>query len=154
MQRTKNKEAITNFMIQIKFSDPIPPRGHLTLATEENSYGFDQRKWFDGVVEVVNWDMHYMRLTVVDITEYQYMSPTCSKESFYECLANRFANLDVHDLEKYMKRHLYWDWRGETCSVANLKRLCLPFSLPSTIPICNSTEPGSFSFLAALLVRT
>ena len=91
----RHTEPITNLWIVIVFPDPIPPRAQLTLSTEENSYGFDQRKWFDGVVQVLNLDRDWIQLRVADITGYQYMSSTCSKESFYKCLANRFASLDI-----------------------------------------------------------
>ena len=143
----KMLETITNFVIGITYPEEhIPPRGQLALSTEENSYGFDQRKWFDGVVEVVNWDTgELVELMIADITEYHYLGPTCSSVSFYECLANRFSSLSVKDLEKYLKGY---------CQVENLTRVCLPFSLPSTIPTCKNSDPGFLLLVHYIIIQT
>ena len=110
------------------------------MTTEENSYGFAKKAWFDGAVEVANWVRgDDVKLQITDVTEYQYLKATCSKESFYQCLANRFSRITFDDLKKYE----VW-YRNKNYRCENLERLCLPISLPSTLPTCNNTEPGFF----------
>ena len=134
---TKYHEIAGNMFIWINFPEPSPSRGQLIFTTEENSYGIEKRMWFDGEVEVVDWERgEDISLTIVDITEYHYMGSTCSKESFYECLANRISSMSMEDVKSY----------DPFCHVDANTSFCLPFSLPSKIPICNKTEPG-FSFL-------
>ena len=97
--------------------------------------------WFDGEVEEGDWKRGEDKvLTIVDITEYHYLGSTCSKESFYECLANRISSMSMEDVKSY----------DPFCHVDTETSFCLPFSLPSKIPICNKTEPG-FSFLDCCL---
>ena len=103
------------------------------LLLSYTRYGFAKKAWFDGVVEVINWDRgDEVMLQITDITEYQYLKPTCSKESFYQCLARRVSKLSLEDIKSHIE--------SSKCHVDVDTPLCLPFSLPSTIPICNKTD--------------
>ena len=76
----------SNFSFLITFSFPVPaPFSHfITFTTEENSYGITQNQWFDGRVDVIQFDSFKWATTALkieDITEYRYLKT--SKTRFY-----------------------------------------------------------------------
>ena len=100
------------------------------VTSEENSYGAAGKRWFDGKAKRLYLKHTYL-IKVTDVTEYHHIESTCSKESYYECLAKRF-----------------FQYEGESNCTASQK--CSPFTLPQidggTIPpVCqNDTQASCF----------
>ena len=70
-----------------------------------------------------------MRNTI-EVKEYQNLRPTCSQDSYYECLAKQFINGPKVRNMSYCKQ----------------EKLCFPFSLPSydsQVPVCQNPTVGT-----------
>ena len=72
-------------------------------TSEENSYGFVEKKWFDGIVQDPD-GMSVTRtedsessygdsLIIVEVNEYVNLDWKCSQDSYYKCLVKRFKNV-------------------------------------------------------------
>ena len=81
---------------EIYFPSDLKPkldRSFVAFTSEENLYGFG--RWYDGHSERLvikrgeEWD-----ITIIKATEYHHIESLCSKDSYYQCLAKRFMNLD------------------------------------------------------------
>ena len=115
-----------------------PPTIYFT--TEENSYGITKKRWYDGkVVGHKLFFSHYHEFTVKEVTEYVHMEETCSHESYFQCLANRFASINLDQLRLTKKYREPYELEGTLCP---FKRLCsptlLPFDSEVGIPVCNN----------------
>ena len=108
------------------------------VTSEENSYGVAEERWFDGIT--VNPSLLlfiepitrycYSRLNIHEVTEYKNIASICSKYSYYECLAKRFADEDL-------SKHSISLGTGHNCTFTNDK--CLPYTMPFNnliIPVC------------------
>ena len=63
------------------------------VTSEANAYGAVAQKWFDGDPNPIElWYKYFVTTTVLDITEYSYLSHHCSDLSFYECLSSELKN--------------------------------------------------------------
>ena len=96
---------------------------------QRNNTGSRHIQWhpFDGKAKRLYLKHTYL-IKVTEVTEYHHIESTCSKESYYECLAKRFLQ-----------------YEGESNCTALQK--CSPFTLPQidggTIPVCQSDTQAS-----------
>ena len=130
---TEIEARVSNLQLRLRFVNVTPPTSaQVTFTSEENSYGRIFDRWYDGgSVKVLSLnDGQGYSAKIVSVKEYFYLKPNCSQDSYFECLAKRFATLG-----KDIKRKLTGD--NEYCKLDNV---CTPFSLPSignhNIPIC------------------
>ena len=131
-----NEKDMSNFGdeigITIEFMKRTPEKILLSVTTETNSYGWTRDRWMDGKTDVIQVDLNrIVDLKINEVVEYQYLSSLCSQDSYFECLAERFANFD---LNAFLERADQEAIRG--CS---FERICSPVSLPfrnQSIPIC------------------
>ena len=98
----------------------IPINVKVWITSEENSYGLTDLRWWDG--EVVNPALdvelrsapsysqyktikvfNHHELRVVEVNEYQDVDSSCFEVSYYECLAKRFKNQDLSQLDHETK---------------------------------------------------
>ena len=101
-------------------------KGHISkiellIASKSNSFGAVIFQWFDGLVDPIPLKRHtFHDIAITKTKKYHYIPGTCSKHSFFECVA---LKLDVLN----------------TCRMNGI--ICSPFTLPDT-PICptNSTQ--------------
>ena len=117
----------------------VPSSADVMVTSEANSFGLAGGKWFDGLVikNKLKFSALYgainnkNEIKIIEVIEYKNMEFDCSKESYYQCLARRFMNLEDD------KHHLHYK-NGSKCSIKNS---CAPFSLPRVdgrdIPICD-----------------
>ena len=116
-------------------------RGFFTLAiyftSEENCYGISNHGWYDGkVVEHKLKLSHKHYLTIQEVTDYQNMNETCSKDSFFQSLAKRFANIN---LDQVRQNHPIKDRYGNACPFKSIcSPILLPFDSEAGITICNN----------------
>ena len=104
----------------------------MVATSEQNSYGITQGKWFDGKMERWSdtrnpswssrpyWRYKY-ELKVREIIEVFNLDQTCSRDSYYQCLAKRFRRFNFNTAPIYVVN-------GSKC---RFDRLCTPFSMPS-----------------------
>ena len=95
---------------------------HTWFTSESNAFGLAGGKWYDGNVDEIDggWIKSGSSIHLYKITEYRKIESTCSDDSYYECLAKRFASLNT------------------TC---HFDGICAPFSLPlveKKIALCQS----------------
>ena len=70
--------------------------GHIFLTSELNSYGVVLNHWYDGNVEpfeLQNGKLHMLRIT--NLRKYKYLEGTCSKQSFYQCVAMQLDKIKI-----------------------------------------------------------
>ena len=132
----------------------IPTALKVWVTSEKNSYGLAEDRWFDGITVNPSLFLYiepnnarfYSRLNIHEVTEYKNIESICSKDSYYECLAKRFAN---EDLSKHSLT-LGPITTQHNCSFTNNK--CFPYSMPysdDVISVCQyhwipSTESKCF----------
>ena len=86
---------------------------------------------------------------ISDVIEYQNQDvSSCSKDSYYQCLAKRFENFNFSRLENKT-------FNGKMCSAS---RPCAPFSLPfgnaNNISICmNENDQGCHEYVITELQK-
>ena len=68
------------------------------VSSEENAYGLAGGRWFDGNVEC-SFLTSRDALKIVEVTEYINMESRCTQDSFYACLARRFAAFDFSTVQ-------------------------------------------------------
>ena len=86
------------YMITFGNESMTPDLVIISLSSEENSYGVLFGRWYDGKMETHTLKkgfFHEIRIT--EVNEYVNMDVSCSKDSYYHCLAKRWAN---HDFKK------------------------------------------------------
>ena len=117
-----------------------PPSLHFLMMSEENAYGLPAgKKFFDGLIEK---DICKSRIfpssggliKITKVSEYHHIPSTCSPDSYYQCLAKHFAEINFKNpfLGKTFNR-----------SQCQFKELCSPFSLPLAqreIAFCKNDE--------------
>ena len=140
-ENINTKEFSFEFTVSFP-KDSVPSLRLLTLASEENSYGLTQKEWFDGELDVLRWNntrgQEGVMFKIADVIEYQYLKSTCSQESYYQCLADRFVNFPpekalLRSSVNYQHDTLWNRFCGN--------RTCSPVSLPfreNKLSICKS----------------
>ena len=111
----------------------------LYLTSKGNSYGIGRNAWYDGEVakgRIEAGYAHTIRITdVINTRSIQH----CSPNPFYEILANEYIS---SNLTKYS--HLYQvilpNGKKEKRK-CDYTEFCLPISLPSDFPLCNTSTP-------------
>ena len=106
------------------------------LASEENIYGLNWLRAYDGSLKYWFRNDFKVRkkclvINIVEHVEHRNLEISCSHESYYQCLAMRFASLDLRNVPKM-------NFNNISCT---FKSLCTPFSLPfkdRNIPICQT----------------
>ena len=104
------------------------------FASEKNMFGVVAGKVFDGTVNGCFDSSSLMKgstLKIGEVTETINLPSKCSEESYYECLAKRFAQFDF-------SQGLKKTYNGTTCTFV---KLCAPYSLPflgDEIPLCDT----------------
>ena len=102
--------------------------GMLIVTSEKNSYGAVTGQWYDGDVEpfaLKKGNYHLLKIPKIRRYEFEYLRPSCSEKSFYECFTSK-----LHLCHACLEN-------GTTCS---------PFSLPSIdqpmedLPICKQAK--------------
>ena len=165
-----------NFEVQISFkqNDINKPlsihNAHVWFTSEPNAYGLTTGSWFDGAIETkakttrsshglsIHMDPWVKMVPLVhsghcvkisDVIEYQNQDvSSCSKDSYYQCLAKRFENFNFSRLENKT-------FNGKMCSAS---RPCAPFSLPfgnaNNISICmNENDQGCHEYVITELQK-
>ena len=148
----------SDFSLKMTFQHPnsTPFKQLLAITSEENSYGIAQNKWFDGKVDAIqlqtnNADRRTRRtsLKIEDITEYRYLKSRCSKDSYYQCLADHFVKFNFRNFSENNRE--ICSGRGNT--VKDMETKCSPVSLPfrgkKILPICE-TRAAKKCFQGAL----
>ena len=132
-------------MLLFKF-DPgsrIPDRFEVMATSEQNSYGLATGTWFDGSVSRHGVPLYLGNkvtsefgnfVKIYEMNEYFNIKSICSTESYYECLAKRFANVDFTEVSNPAL---------EQCKSCSYKKVCCPFRLSfaddsESIPLCES----------------
>ena len=107
------------------------------VTSEENSYGLDLDKWFDGKVNPIKVQ-NEKGFLIDGVTEYKKMDGTCSQLSYYKCLANRFKAIDFQKESKQLNAMM-----NSSCP---FQEVCIPIPLPlgpkDDIPICRNLNPN------------
>ena len=120
-----------NVEFTVRFSNAPPAYfDPVIVSSEENAYGLAGGRWFDGNVEC-SYLTSRDTLKIIEVTEYINMESRCTKDSFYACLARRFAAFDFSTASGRKVN-------GTECGFSNL---CAPFSLPADhrqIPVCQN----------------
>ena len=97
--------------------------GYVFVTSEANSYGLLGGQWFDGHVEEIYLDLYRTNhLHISKMTEYRNIESTCSKESYYECLAKRLTKM-ISDMNLTTNKTM----DQPDCEKEDL---CYPFTLP------------------------
>ena len=103
----------------------------IMVTTDKNSYGLAGSRWFDGNVYCTT---HLFNtgdsLKIIEVNEYINMDSTCSDESYYECLAKRFASFNF---TAAVEEKIF----GPECL---FNTVCSPSSLPfdtNETPMCS-----------------
>ena len=140
----------SNFSIKITFPHPnstwsysTPFKQLIALTTEENSYGIAQNKWFDGKVDAIqlqldNNDPRRTRRTslkIEDITEYRYLESRCSKDSYYQCLADNFVNFNFRN---YSENNINMCSGNENTVNTKCSPVSMLFRGKKILPICET----------------
>ena len=118
--------------------------GKIYPSTEKNSYGLTHGRWFDGSISqksipIASWVKnneaniwnYFYQISFTDITEINSLDYTCSEDSYYQCLAKRFANFDF-------RKAVALTHNKSSC---NFEKICSPVSLPfehSELPLCKN----------------
>ena len=91
------------------------------VVSDKNSHGMIEERFFDGNCEknILSKGYHHT-LTVVEVKEYINLDSICSHDSYYECLAKRFANVDFTEVSNPAFEQY------KSCSY---KKVCWPFRL-------------------------
>ena len=145
-----NTEASVNvgrFQVDFHLKSQVWPRSlaRFWITSEDNSYGLVWSRWFDGTTTkgpILYKDEAYV-FTIEEVREFQNLKSTCSENSYYKCLANRFRKFDFDNALGFT------DKDGGKC---HFEKLCSPFTLPfddNTIPLCK-TEQDIYCFQAVL----
>ena len=113
------------------------------VTSEENSYGLDLDKWFDGKVNPIKVQ-NQKGILIDGVTEYKNMDGKCSQHSYYECLANRFKAINFQKESNQLRAMM-----SEVINVTILpdcpfQEVCIPIPLPlgpkDNIPICRNLQ--------------
>ena len=111
------------------------------VTSEENSYGLDLDKWFDGKVNPIKVQ-NQKGFLINGVTEYKKMDGTCSQNSYYECLANRFKAIDFQKESNQLRTMISDEVKNVTKSDCPFQEVCIPIPLPlgpkDNIPICRN----------------
>ena len=111
------------------------------ISSEENSYGVALSRWFDGRVRPIRLSLSELnKLKITEVTGYRNLDSTCSKDSFFECLAKQFSNLSPQSVSN-MEIYSFENSFEEPFSCNQTTRVCYPFSMPSVdnrIPVCST----------------
>ena len=132
INRTSWYEWLKDYMLK---------RGSFTMAiyftSEENCYGISNHGWYDGkVVEHKLKLSHAHHLTIQEVTDYQNMNETCSKDSFFQYLVKRFSNIN---LDQVRQNHTFKDRYGNACPFKSIcSPMLLPFDSEAGITICDN----------------
>ena len=119
----------------------MPIYTYITATSEANSYGITQDRWFDGKSETGSVERYWPaagnwknvnELTITKINEVFNLHQNCQDDSYYRCLAKRFANFNFKEATDIVVN-------GSNCS---FDKLCTPFSIPfdevDKLPICTN----------------
>ena len=110
-----------------KDSTNIVSEIQMYVTSKENSYGAIIYQWFDGHVDPLKLKRNSFNLVQIEkIRRYQYISSTCSHNSFFECVSSEISNL-----QKCFQN-------GQTCSPFSLPLEFQPLSLPSEVVACTN----------------
>ena len=116
--------------------------GYVFVTSEANSYGLLGRQWFDGKVEEIYLDLYRTNhLHISKMSEYRNIESTCSKESYYECLAKRLTKM-FSDMNFITNKTM----DQPDCEIVDL---CYPFTLPivgnDQIGVCQNDKHRELS---------
>ena len=126
-------------------------KAQVYATSEENSYGFVEKKWFDGIVKNPEGifvertndseSMYGDSLIIVEVNEYVNLDWKCSQSSYYESLVKRFENV-VLDNNFHQ-------------NITNGLEICTPYILPPvrnfTFPVCR--DENSFNVMSDILTK-
>ena len=108
----------------------VPTNGYFIVSTEGNSYGIGTRIWFDGEVQLVPWNVGDMLFVkIVDVTEYHFLGSNCSRLSYYQCLADRFAKFES---DSFLQKKWKSDCKDDEDPKWYVNKKCSPILLPFT----------------------
>ena len=114
---------------------------------QQNTYGYNRIGFYDGQIQMDRPkdiptyryqnldDFDYASLAIEKVSENINLPFNCSQDSYYQCLAKKFASLQPNYSEVF----------GEKCI---LKKLCFPFSIPTADPkisLCDNAIDGECS---------
>ena len=94
----------TQIIFKFESYSLFPENAYVWLTSEDNSYGLVGGKWFDGDVTKLTLENSYFKgillpaiyqVKVFKVTEYIGLISACSPDSYYKCLAERFANYNT-----------------------------------------------------------
>ena len=79
--------------IDFPSNKPSTVWSYVAITSEENLFGFG--RWYDGFSKKISINRaEELHITTFKVTEYHQFESLCSEESYYQCLAKRFINLD------------------------------------------------------------
>ena len=134
-------EYLNKLSTELKSGAEIPTGMDVMVTSEDNSYGILTGRWFDGIVDRTHLEfrrchftplqtkscstyMSHYEFRIDGMDEYLNLKLTCSRQSYYRCLAKRFTQ-HLKDLKKANR------------SV----EVCSPISLPGdTLPNCKNEK--------------
>ena len=125
--------------------------GSTFITSEDNAYGATRGRWFDGQTYIIGmppsqldkksglhfWGKNEFEIGLEKIREYNHLESTCSKDSYYKCLAKRLKEFNY-------QQNVIKAPNGSKCF---LKSICAPFSLPMAddeIPYCENDLDQAF----------
>ena len=127
-----------------------PNKATWYVVSDKNSHGMIEERFFDGNCEknILSKGYHHT-LTVVEVKEYINLDSICSHDSYYECLAKRFANVDFTEVSNPAFEQY------KSCSY---KKVFCPFRLSfadDSIPLCkNNIEAHCYEDIMGKLKET
>ena len=121
------------FQVQYLNLEIMPAEATWYVISDKNSHGVILERFFDGNCEKNVLSSNYSHtLTVIEVKEHINLEPICSSDSYYECLAKRFAKVEFTEISSpEFEQH-------KSCSY---EKVCCPFRLPfaeDSIPLCES----------------
>ena len=110
------------------------------LTSKENFYGIGRGYWYDGEVAsgIYSLGQYRIGIRITHAIQTNFILD-CTKESYYESMVNEYISTSLTNyISSYRARLPNGTYERINC---NYRELCLPFSLPSDIPLCNISTP-------------
>ena len=138
------------FKVQYLNQNTWMPPSTWYVVSDKNLHGMSEERFFDG-----NCEKNELRngldhtITIVEVKEHNNLVSICSHDSYYECLAKRFANVDFTEVSNPAFEQY------KSCSY---KKVFCPFRLSfadDSIPLCkNNIEAHCYEDIMGKLKET
>ena len=131
------------FNIQLKNESSVSNSAWLFITSKANLYGSVISRWYEGALNIVNLRKGSKYNVMISEThEFKNLPSSCSQDSYYQCLVERFASVDF-------VKSFNVTINGSQCTYSNI---CLPLSLPlanNDLTMCDN-EFDTFCFQDAI----